>query len=51
MKYNKLYIPGPVEVSKDILQEMSHWMVGHRSKDYKELHSQVIPKLKKSFII
>ncbi|MGC9367832.1 MAG: pyridoxal-phosphate-dependent aminotransferase family protein [bacterium] len=47
MKYKKLYIPGPVEVSKDILEEMSHWMVGHRSSDYKELHSAVIPKLKK----
>jgi len=47
MKYKKLFIPGPVEVKEDILKEMSHWMIGHRTKDYMELHSQVIPKLKK----
>ncbi len=47
MKHKKLFIPGPVEVSEDILQEMGHFMVGHRSKEYSELHGEVVPKLKK----
>lgn len=47
MKHKKLFIPGPVEVSEDILDEMGHFMVGHRSKEYSELHGEVVSKLKK----
>ncbi|MBN1151101.1 alanine--glyoxylate aminotransferase family protein [candidate division WOR-3 bacterium] len=47
MKHKKLFIPGPVEVSEDVLKEMGHFMIGHRSKDYSELHGEVVPKLKK----
>lgn len=44
-KHVKLFIPGPVEVSADILQAMGTPMVGHRSKDFEALYSEVIPKL------
>lgn len=47
MKHKKLFIPGPVEVSDDILKEMGHFMIGHRSKDYSDLQAEVVPKLKK----
>jgi len=47
MKYKKLFIPGPVEVKKPILEDMSHWMVGHRSQEFMDLYADTIPKLKK----
>jgi len=47
MKYKKLFIPGPVEVKKPILEEMSHWMFGHRSQEFMDLYADTIPKLKK----
>jgi aspartate aminotransferase-like enzyme len=43
-----LFIPGPVDVSPDVAAKMSEPMVGHRSKEYAELHSSIIPKLKKA---
>jgi aspartate aminotransferase-like enzyme len=42
----KLYIPGPVEVSPDVLQAMSVPMVGHRMKEYAVLHREVTTALK-----
>ncbi len=42
----KLYIPGPVEVSLDVLQAMSTPMVGHRMKEYAVLHGRVTRGLK-----
>ena len=42
----KLYIPGPVEVGKDVLEAMSAPMMGHRSKDYADLHKRVTDGLK-----
>jgi len=47
IKYKKLFIPGPVEVKKPILEEMGHWMIGHRSQEFMELYADTIPKLKK----
>ena len=47
MKYKKLFIPGPVEVKKPILQEMAHWMIGHRSPEFSSLYADTIQKLKK----
>lgn len=47
MKYKKLFIPGPVEVREPLLKEMSHWMIGHRSKEFSDLYADTIPKLKK----
>lgn len=42
----KLYIPGPVEVAKDVLEAMAAPMIGHRTKDYAELHKRVADGLK-----
>lgn len=47
MNYKKLFIPGPVEVKKPILEELSHWMVGHRSKEFMDLYTDTREKLKK----
>ncbi|HWI40348.1 MAG TPA: alanine--glyoxylate aminotransferase family protein, partial [Verrucomicrobiae bacterium] len=43
----KLFIPGPVEVAPEILQAMATPMVGHRMKEYAELHRRVKEKLKR----
>lgn len=45
--HKKLFIPGPVEVHPDILQAMALPMIGHRMKEYAELHGRVTSGLKK----
>jgi aspartate aminotransferase-like enzyme len=42
----KLYIPGPVEVSLDVMEAMTAPMVGHRMKEYAEVHERVTAGLK-----
>jgi predicted phosphoserine aminotransferase len=43
----KLFIPGPVEIAPEILQAMATPMIGHRMKEYAQLHGRVKTKLKK----
>jgi aspartate aminotransferase-like enzyme len=43
----KLFIPGPVEVAPEILAAMATPMVGHRMKEYAEMHARVKVGLKK----
>lgn len=45
--HKKLYIPGPVEVHPDILNAMATPMIGHRMKEYAELHGRVTSALKR----
>lgn len=47
--YKKLFIPGPTHVREEILKEMSKPMVGHRSKEFSELFTNTVSKLKKLF--
>lgn len=44
--HKKLFIPGPVEVHPEILTAMATPMIGHRMKEYAELHGRVKAKLK-----
>ncbi len=44
-----LFIPGPVEVRREILEAQGQWMIGHRSKAFAELYARLQPKLKESF--
>lgn len=44
--HKKLFIPGPVEVSKDVLLKMATPMIGHRGKDASELQKRISEKLK-----
>jgi aspartate aminotransferase-like enzyme len=46
---NKLFIPGPTEVRKEILEELTHPQIGHRSKEFSELFGSLKPGLKKIF--
>jgi predicted phosphoserine aminotransferase len=45
----RLFIPGPVEVRREILEAQTQWMIGHRSKDFENLYARLQPKLKQSF--
>jgi aspartate aminotransferase-like enzyme len=44
--HKKLFIPGPTEVRKDILDAQARWMIGHRSKDFGSLYEGIVNKLK-----
>ncbi len=46
MKFNKLFIPGPTEVRKDVLERMALPLIGHRGADFAEFFSNLTPKLK-----
>lgn len=39
--HKKLFIPGPVEVSADVLQKLAEPMIGHRSKDASALQKRI----------
>jgi len=45
----RLFIPGPIEVRKEILDEQAKWMIGHRSPDFEALFASVQPKLRQLF--
>lgn len=44
--HKKLFIPGPVEVSEDVLLKMATPMIGHRGKEASELQKRISDKLK-----
>jgi aspartate aminotransferase-like enzyme len=45
MKHKKLFIPGPVEVTEEVLKVLSTPMIGHRSSEYSELQERVTKKV------
>ena len=47
--HKKLFIPGPTEVRKEILDEMSKPIIGHRTEEFKQLFGLLKPKLRKLF--
>jgi aspartate aminotransferase-like enzyme len=47
--HKKLLIPGPTEVSQEILNEQTHPMIGHRDKAFSELYAGITVKLAKYF--
>ena len=46
---NKLFIPGPTEVRKEILDEMAKGQIGHRTSEFRVLFASLKPGLKKLF--
>src|SRR5256712_1139072 len=47
--HDKLFTPGPVEVSATTLAAFSRPMIGHRGEDFKNLYRDVHPKLQTLF--
>ncbi len=45
----KLFIPGPVEVRKEILDAQTEWMIGHRGKPFEALYARIQGKLRQVF--
>lgn len=46
---NKLFIPGPTEVRKEILEELSRPQIGHRTQEFKDLFGSLKPGLQKLY--
>ncbi|MDO4534838.1 MAG: alanine--glyoxylate aminotransferase family protein [Clostridium perfringens] len=47
--HKKLFIPGPVEVRQEVLNQMALPLIGHRGKDSSILQKSITDKLKKLF--
>ena len=47
--HKKLFIPGPVEVRPEVLEQMARPMIGHRGKEVSELQKRISENLKKVF--
>ena len=45
----KLFIPGPIDVSEDVLEQMATPVISHRSKEASELQKSITEKAKKLF--
>jgi aspartate aminotransferase-like enzyme len=45
----RLFIPGPVKVNDDVLQQLARPTLGHRGKEYAQLHGETADMLKKIF--
>jgi aspartate aminotransferase-like enzyme len=43
----RLFIPGPVKVNEDVLQQLARPTLGHRGKEYAQLHGETVGMLKK----
>lgn len=46
---NYLYTPGPTPVPPQVAAAMSQPMIGHRSRDFADLHGQIVEKAKQVF--
>jgi aspartate aminotransferase-like enzyme len=47
--HDKLFTPGPVEVSAKTLAAFSQPMIGHRGEDFKNLYREIHPRLQSLF--
>jgi aspartate aminotransferase-like enzyme len=45
----KMFIPGPTEVHPDVFAAMTHYQIGHRTQEMRDLVKRVKPGLKKLF--
>lgn len=45
----KLFIPGPIDVKEDVLEQMTKPMIGHRSKDASAIQKSISEKLGQVF--
>jgi len=47
--HKRLLIPGPTEVSAEMLREQARFLIGHRGKEFAELYTGIIKKLNEFF--
>ncbi len=48
-EHKKLFLPGPTEVRKEVLDAMNEWMIGHRSDEMTDLYTTIVEDTKKFF--
>lgn len=49
LKHKKLFLPGPTEVRKEVIEAMNEWMFGHRSDTMTDLYTTIVEDTKKFF--
>lgn len=47
--HKRLFLTGPVEVRKEILEAQTHWMIGHRMPEFAQLFERLQGKLRQAF--
>lgn len=47
MPHNRLFIPGPTEVTTENLYALARPQIGHRSSQFTDLYGRVVPKLRR----
>ena len=47
--HKRLFLPGPVEVRREILEAQTAWMIGHRTAEFAALFARLQGKLKRAF--
>jgi predicted phosphoserine aminotransferase len=47
MNHKRLYIPGPTEVRKEVIEAMDEWIFGHRSETMTDLYTTIVEDTKK----
>lgn len=47
--HKRLFLPGPVEVRKEILEAQTQWMIGHRMPEFADLFGRLQGKLRQAF--
>jgi len=47
--HKRLLLPGPTEVSAEMLREQSRFLIGHRTEEFSELYIEIIEKLNSFF--
>jgi aspartate aminotransferase-like enzyme len=47
--HKKLLIPGPTEVSKEMLNEQTHYLIGHREKEFSDFYGAITGKIAQFF--
>src|SRR3989441_10524038 len=50
IQHDKLFIPGPVEVSPKTMAAFSRPMIGHRGEPFKNLYREIHPRLQELFV-
>ena len=47
--HKRLFLPGPVEVRREVLEAQTQWMIGHRTSEFADLFARLQDKLRRAF--
>ena len=49
LDHKRLFLPGPVEVRREVLEAQTAWMIGHRTAEFARLFARLQGKLRRAF--